>query len=187
MRKLLPAGILIAVVLAHCGGGDPPEAASPTTTTTTPTTTTTASTTSGPSVTPPGMSSIDALKETLAYAQTLSQWALLLLGSTAALLIGTTHRSPDNPGLRWIYLVFVPGWALMAATIYFGGQVHEHYLGFVWHVRRDLNVSRDLMNADLVTQQACLYVGLGVFLLWIVAYLLWWISTPAPPGEKKGQ
>jgi hypothetical protein len=130
-----------------------------------------------------------ALTGTLAYSQSLLQWALLGVGGTVALLIGTTtHRSPPQPLLRLLYYLFPAGWALLGVSIHFSTRVHQAYLAYYWSPHRDAFGTMTTISSDLDSQESLFFFGVGVLAVWLIAYVIWWIHTPEetrPKGADK--
>jgi hypothetical protein len=122
-----------------------------------------------------------ALEGAVALAQTLSGWALLILGGSILALVGTSYRHP-NGRCRWMYALFLPGWILLTLSMYYGVAVQRAYLGYLFSPPSPtkLNDIRDALNDDAMCQIRAIEAAIMCFGIWLVGYLAWWLfSTDA--------
>jgi hypothetical protein len=61
-----------------------------------------------------------SLEAAASYAQSLAQWAFIIIGGSLALFVGNSHRWPRHRGLRATYLLFLFAWASLGISVYFG-------------------------------------------------------------------
>lgn len=118
-----------------------------------------------------------ALEAAASYSQTLTGWALLVLGGSVLALLQRAYMRPESKAIRSAYLLFVVGWSLLARSIFYGTRVQEARLGFLFQTKPDFIVSRKALNSDLLLQVRNLEYGLLVFGLWLAIYTAWWIFT----------
>jgi hypothetical protein len=91
-----------------------------------------------------------------------------------------------------IYLLFIPGWIFIAASVYFGNHIARRYIAGMIVVNKDtLRLIETRMLDDYGSQLTFLQLGLVFFTLWLFSFLLWWIfgdwsanTEKAKPGGK---
>jgi hypothetical protein len=91
-----------------------------------------------------------------------------------------------------LYALFVPGWTQLARSIYYGGQVQRVYLGFLWkalpadnaEAKTILDHFVSAVANDAGNQISSLEYSLLFFGVWLLIYLIWWISVNAPLAAK---
>lgn len=123
------------------------------------------------------------LEAAVAMAQSLSQWALVIIGGTLAIIVGTSYYRPDSRRVRAIYLLFVPAWILLALSISNGSLIQRRYLAYLFlnpenpssqaTVTQIISKVNDEAYWQLITLEWAL-LCLGV---WLLFYLVWWIRT----------
>src|SRR5690349_4614936 len=72
-----------------------------------------------------------AFEVAVSLAQSLIQWALALFGGSILILMNASYRRPGKP-MRWAYLLFLPAWGLLAASMYYGINVERVQLSFLF-------------------------------------------------------
>lgn len=125
-----------------------------------------------------------AFEAAAAYSQTLMGWVLLVLGGSVVALLQRSYLRPESKGIRFTYLLFAFGWAFLARSIYFGTQVQQVRLAFLFTKTPKFPALRKALNLDLLRQVRSLEYGLLVFGLWLAIYLIWWIWTKQNLSEK---
>lgn len=107
----------------------------------------------------------------------LTEWSLIVLGGSIAVILSTSYISPVQGRYRLFYLLFIPGWALLASCIYWGDQIRRNLIAAV--IKQDKeNVLLDIffeMNTNLTYQIESFQWAIVCFGLWLIVYLLWWI------------
>ncbi|WP_172328285.1 hypothetical protein [Mangrovicoccus sp. HB161399] len=61
-------------------------------------------------------------------------WALTVLGGTLLTVVGTSHLSPGSVAMRLGYLLLLPAWVLLGASIYFGDRVLRNAIA--WQIAK---------------------------------------------------
>lgn len=102
-------------------------------------------------------------------------WALSVLGGSIAAIIGTAYVSPTRRLLRSWYLLFVPGWILLSASIYYGDLVSRRHIATKFVADENVLMIVKAINSDYVMQQRLLFAAIVIFTIWLIGYLLWWI------------
>src|SRR5438876_5878855 len=64
----------------------------------------------------------DGLAALSAAAATVTGWSLAILGGTVAGILGSDHLRPAG-AIRYVYLLFVPGWGFLGASLFYGDRV----------------------------------------------------------------
>ncbi|WP_442112210.1 hypothetical protein [Pseudomonas sp. NUPR-001] len=125
------------------------------------------------------------LKEVLDSSTVLSGWAVAIGGATVAVIIGTSHNRPDSWPLRLLYLLFLPGWAGLAYSIYLGNQLVGSYLATRFNPS-SIDVISELINNLYADQRSYLLWSLAFFAIWLTGYTLAWIFlTKLRAGDKQ--
>lgn len=114
----------------------------------------------------------------------LVDWALLILGGSIALLLGTSHAYPANFWLRLVYVLFPAGWILLAASMNYGVRAQRAYLALLFRadpaaaekMEERLTRAKQILAEDTYQQIRYLKAGLLVFALWLTVYLVWWLA-----------
>src|SRR5436309_15005864 len=109
------------------------------------------------------------------YSETLSSWALAVLGGSVLALLQRSYLRPENKLIRSAYLLFGIGWAFLARSIFSGTKVHEVLLSFLAQRQPNFDILRDAIGEDLARQVDNLNYGLLAFGLWLALYVVWWI------------
>jgi hypothetical protein len=134
-------------------------------------------------ITSPSPSKAKFFEAAVSLAQNLTQWALLIIGGSLVTVVGTSYYRPDSRRMRFIYLLFVPAWILLAVSIYEGTLIQRKYLAYLYAnpsgVRYQILVDRILqdINNEATNQFLTLEWALVCLGLWLVAYLFWWIES----------
>jgi len=116
-----------------------------------------------------------ALESAVAFAQSLSQWAYITIGASVALLFRDLSQRPKTRFVRCLFLLFLPGWVLLILSIYEGLKVHGVYIAYLMSEKPD--AAKAVTDANTIGSCQLLAVkwGIGIFLLWLAVYLIWWI------------
>ena len=123
-------------------------------------------------------------------AQSISQWALLIIAGSMVIIVSTGYYRPRTRAMRASYFLFVPAWCLLAMSIYKGTEVQGSYVAYLVAARHN-NMSRiesiaGTMNDDTMAQISYLKVALLCLGVWLVIYILWWVLAERiqPEGAK---
>jgi len=116
-----------------------------------------------------------ALEVALSFSQTLTGWAILIIGGSVLILVGSSYYRPKVPWMRWAYLTFIPAWIFLSVSMYKGVRVHGAYVAYLVARRPNFFNTRDTMNDYAYCQTWTMEFGLAIFGLWLLAYLIWWI------------
>ena len=120
-----------------------------------------------------------------ALSQSLSQWALLIIGGSLVVVVSNDYYRPPTTQMRYPYLLFVPAWALLAASIYFGIQAQGEYVGYLLVTDPNrLTEYKIQMNDFTARQISSLEWALAFLGIWLIFYIFWWVfSKPAKGGK----
>jgi hypothetical protein len=117
----------------------------------------------------------------VSLAQTLNQWALLVIGGSLVVIVSTSYYRPPALKQRLIYLLFVPAWIMLAISIMQGNIVQRSYLAYLFaNPASELYPQRtqeilERINRAAGRQIVTLEWALVVLGLWLLFYLSWWI------------
>jgi hypothetical protein len=124
-----------------------------------------------------------ALEATVSYAQSLTQWALLIVAGTAVILIGSEYHRPSSRPLLFTYFLFIPGWISLILSMYKGARVQQVYLAYLWTAKPDWTKSMSSVNTDALWQIRGMQTGVAVFGVWLLVYLFYWVLFYHLPSE----
>lgn len=130
-------------------------------------------------------SRVKALEATVSYAQSLTQWALLIVAGTALLLVGTEYHRPTSRLLLFSYFLFIPGWISLILSMYRGVRVQQVYLAYLFSERPNWSASMSAVNGDALWQVRTMQFGVLVFGVWLLTYLFYWILFYHMPNEVR--
>lgn len=118
-----------------------------------------------------------AFEPIVTYAQSLNQWALLVVGGTALVILQQSHRRPERWTWRWVHFALVPGWLFEAVSVHYGGAIHRTYIAYL--ITRNPNQDEFMTKVnDLASRQIFFfYSGIIFFAVWLVLYLFWWVTA----------
>ncbi len=116
-----------------------------------------------------------AFETAVSYAQSLTQWGFIIIGGSLLILVGTSYYRPVRKCIRYCYFLFIPGWACLGASIYYGMRVQQAYLAYLLVKNTTLMGTVETTNRDAGNQIFWLRIGLLAFALWLLAYLCWWV------------
>ena len=110
-----------------------------------------------------------------AGATTLTGWCLGILGATVAGIVAGDFLRPTRIG-RLIYLLLLPGWGLLAVSIWYGDRVTRRLAaaGFT-DDKANLQAIAESMNSDYAAQREWFQFALLTFGLWLAILLWWWV------------
>jgi len=117
----------------------------------------------------------DGMSAMSAGATTLTGWSLTILGATIAGIVAGNFLRPTR-FLRWIYLLFIPGWIFLGISIWNGDKVSRRLAaaGFTdnHETLRDIAA---LMNSDYISQRLFFEFALLAFGCWLICLLFLWV------------
>jgi hypothetical protein len=111
----------------------------------------------------------------ISFSQSLSQWSVLIVGATSAVLLGDSHLSPPRVPLRLIYFLFVPAWFFLLLSTWMGVKVQRNFLALKLLSKADVEGVKIELNQHLNCQLSLMQIGLFFVAVWLVAYLFWWV------------
>jgi hypothetical protein len=116
-----------------------------------------------------------ALEAAVSFSQSLSQWAYIVLGGSVALLFKDLKSRPSQP-VRRSFWMFIPGWAFLGCSIYQGMKVQSAHVAYLMNPnpQRDLTILS--FNRHASRQISGMEWGLGIFAVWLVFFLTYWIK-----------
>lgn len=105
----------------------------------------------------------------------LITWSLSIIGGSLLAIFSTSYIEPTG-WIKFAYLLFVFGWISISISIYFGEKVTRHYIAStaVPHPEIVKEIGREI-NASFKLQLNSFSVATGIFALWLIMVLMWWI------------
>ena len=124
----------------------------------------------------PDQQLLEGVRSVVDESNKLSGWGLAILGGSILLLVSTSYIRPQSRRTRLLYLLFIPGWAFLAVSMYDGSVISRKLIAAVY--TKNDTVLRDIgfqINQLFSTQLALFSWGVAVFIIWLIAFLIWWI------------
>lgn len=119
---------------------------------------------------------LDGIKVISEISNSFISWSLTVIGASILALIGNSYIKPTNRKVRYIYLIFIPGWILLFSSTYFGNIITRRYAACLFTKNNaDLIDFGSKINNDFITQVDLFKGGLLCFAIWLMLYLFWWI------------
>jgi small-conductance mechanosensitive channel len=105
----------------------------------------------------------------------LVTWALALVAGSVATIVSTSYLRSMNRVIRCIYLLFIPGWLFLGLSIYYGERISRRFMASKLVPEENLHKIAKMVNQDFANQRLLLEIGLLIFALWLVIFLIWWV------------
>jgi hypothetical protein len=121
---------------------------------------------------------VESLKSVADHSNDLSNWAILMIAGSIAMVVGTSYLRPQERNVRLAYLVFVPAWFLLAISILAGRDVKGGYLASTIVVEKYLFGTVSCANAALSRQIDFLFYAVALLSIWLLVFLHWWVFSP---------
>jgi hypothetical protein len=127
-----------------------------------------------------------ALELAVSFAQSLSQWAYIVIGGSVAILLRDLKYRPRDNVVRHLFWLFVPGWAGLAFSIYEGIRVQQRYVARWMNPEPQINDILVKFNSHTVLQIRSMELGLFCFAVWLLVFLARWILHRDEPSTWLG-
>jgi hypothetical protein len=128
---------------------------------------------------------VSGLKAVVESSSTMLTWTLAVGGGSVALIVGTSYLRPRQVWARLFYLLFPVGWVFLAISIYHGNAIaRDGVAAQLAHSEAILPQIGADMNTQYIAQQNTMEIGMAVFALWLLLYLLWWILVKDLPKTE---
>ena len=125
-----------------------------------------------------------ALELGVSFSQSLSQWAYIVMGGSVAILLRDLKYRPQDKVVRHSFWLFAPGWVSLIVSIYEGIRVQQRYVARWMNPNPQINEIVAKFNFHTVWQIRCVELGLSCFALWLVVFLVRWIThRDEPPAD----
>jgi hypothetical protein len=122
------------------------------------------------------VSILDTLKQIGETAAVLISWSLAVAGGSVLAIVSTSYNKPLKVIEKTFYLLFIPGWILLFCSVYQGNQIKRRIIAA--HYAKDEKILKQIneaVNNDFDTQLTCFQIGIFIFGVWLILYLLWWM------------
>jgi len=123
---------------------------------------------------------VAAIKAAASGSTTMVTTALAIIAGSIAIIVSTSYLQPRGL-MRKAYLLFIPGWLLIAASMYQGDVIARRAIAAHFIDPRKegaiatLHEIADRIGPDYSCQRIYMELGLLVFAVWLASFLLWWI------------
>lgn len=136
----------------------------------------------------PSAPATDSLKTVIDFSQSLSQWSVLLIGGSAAAMLGSSNWRPGRLLVRISYLVLIPAAiVLLFTSIHYGVAAQQNCLALMLLPKPDVSGATTELNDHLLSQLTYMQRGLYCLGVWFLVFLFWWVFDKKIDLEKKGK
>jgi hypothetical protein len=118
---------------------------------------------------------ITAMKLVGAGSASMVSTGLAIIAGSIATIVSTSYLRPTISNVRLIYLLYLPGWAFIGTSIYYGDTIARRGIAAHFVDSNQLETIAALLNTDYQCQRNLLALGLGAFGIWLVLFLFWWV------------
>src|SRR6185437_543812 len=112
---------------------------------------------------------LDLMKSMDDNSNIFLSWCILIIGGSIVIITNDSYRQ-ENKKIRYLYFSFIPGWSLLALSIYKSIKIIENYEGAkVLSSRACLTIyqMQDSTSKIYMSMQSCFEVALCCFAFWI--------------------
>lgn len=106
----------------------------------------------------------------------LISWALLVFAGSLLAVLSADYIKPEGE-YRKIYLLCIPGWGFLTASIALGQLITRNYLAGL--VTGNWDSIKGIVNLRFARQIHFFIIALVLFGIWLAAVVLFWIFPPA--------
>jgi hypothetical protein len=111
----------------------------------------------------------------ISASNNIASWSLSLLGATLLAVLSSSYIKPLGKWSKLIYLLFIPGWVFLALSIKCNDTITRRGIAATIDPNRIPSIV-DKMNDEFALQLKDFNIALYLFGLWLLLFLLWWIS-----------
>ena len=111
----------------------------------------------------------------VAFSQAISQWAVLILGGSVALLLGSSYLRPRTRRGRCWYLLFLPAWGCFLFSLKMGMNAQQNLLALTNFANANGVATKTELSDSISKQMSTFEAGLSILGIWLLGYLFWWI------------
>lgn len=107
----------------------------------------------------------------------ITTWALSVIGGTFIIMLSSDYLKPEKFELKLAYLLFIAGWTLMGISIYCAKEITGSTIASDLY-RDRLESLKEIFKRcnNLYSKQIRFFnLGLLMFGIWLVLFLLWWV------------
>lgn len=124
----------------------------------------------------------NSIKNISDVAGKLTGWAVSIIGGTILIILSSSYYHPPCPCEKIFYLIFIPGWILLFASIYFGTKTMRRSIAADLFTGNEENLKGIFKeaNKEFKNQLDTFKFGLTFFGIWLIIYLLWWVFSFLP-------
>lgn len=121
---------------------------------------------------------VESLKSVADHSNDLSNWAILMIAGSIAMVVGTSYLRPKEWNVRLAYLLFVPAWFLLAVSVLAGRDVKGGYLASTIIAEKYLFGAVSCASSALARQIDFLFCAVTLLSAWLFVFLHWWVFSP---------
>lgn len=117
----------------------------------------------------------DLLRLPVEASGQLTAWALGIGGASIVALASGSYRRPVRLRWRLAYWLFLPGWAFVGLSVYFGNRIQRSFLAAQLGKAERVREIAENINSFYSWQHWWFIAALVCFGVWLLIYLLYWI------------
>lgn len=101
--------------------------------------------------------------------------------------MGSKYLRPAGK-VRYLYLLFIPGWLCLGVSIYYGEMVVRRFIAAAFAEKSELlrDIAK-LMNGEFAQQRLYLQLALLAVGCWLISPLVRWVFSQVEPAQEADQ
>ena len=117
-----------------------------------------------------------ALAAVVEGSAALTEWTVLTIGGTLAVLLSTSYKQPKG-NWKAMYLLLLPALVLFGVVLWDGFRVRQAQMAFLLRKATEQAASDALLIVNkAVAQQLDFYFdGIVILAVWLTLYMFWWV------------
>src|SRR5579872_1458055 len=125
----------------------------------------------------PHMIEQNAIAGIVGWSETLNELAIGLIFGTIAIVAATLIRRPCTLKSRVSFLMLIPAWLSLLASVMYGLNTPSQYRAYVLSGKPDDGWLRNFLEFQCSNQELWFEVALFAFAAWFVWVLLSWVFS----------
>jgi hypothetical protein len=119
----------------------------------------------------------NCIKSIDAGSSKISTWSLTVIAGSLLTVLNTDYSHPTIIEYKKAYLLFVIGWIFIGISLYYGNEISgSTIMADLYRSKyKALEIIYTKCNNCYKNQLLFFNIGLLVFAVWLLAYLLWWV------------
>ncbi|MFC6102754.1 hypothetical protein [Olivibacter domesticus] len=107
----------------------------------------------------------------------ITTWALSVVGGTFIIILTSDYLKPEKFEFKLVYLLFIVGWILMGVSIYCAKEITGSTIASELYSDNLESLKEIFKRCNNLYSKQIRYFNLGLLMfgIWLVLFLIWWI------------